>query len=414
MAGAKNAVLPLLAASILCDRPFVIRRVPWVRDVATMLSILAQLGVRASWIGGDALRVDASGLTRDSVPEELGCRMRASFCLLGPLLARLGTASVPLPGGCRIGPRPVDLHIRELRRLGAVIRERDGRLHARASKLVGALLQLRGQRGPSVTGTANLLMASVAAEGESLLFGAACEPEIGQLVRFLRRCGVEITQPEPGVLRVRSPGLPLAPPEEVTVIPDRIEAATWLCAAAATGGRILVEDVRSDHLGSVLRLLKGAGALLEVSDGSIALAVDSPLKAFRCVARPYPGVPTDVQAQLCAVACCAEGRSAVRDEVFPSRWHHVEQLRKMGADITLCGNEALIRGPTTLKGAELEAADLRGSAALVIAACSAQGRSVIRNAEHLLRGYEDLPGKLRRLAGERVNLIAEPAGRKAA
>lgn len=406
VSGAKNAVLPLLAASVLCERPYVIRRVPWVRDVATMLSVLGHLGIKTSWVDGDAVQVDPRGLTSHEVPPELGRSMRASFCLLGPLVARLGRATVPLPGGCRIGPRPVDLHVRELKKLGVRFREHHGLLGAQATAMEGTCLHLWTTRGPSVTGTANLLMAATAARGETLLLGVAKEPEVAQLVHFLRACGVEI-EPVPGGLRVVSPGVPLSPPQGVTVIPDRIEAATWLCAAAATGGDVAIEGVVPEHLAAVSKLLSEAGAEVTESETSVRVRAERPLNAFVACARPYPGIPTDVQAQLCAVACRAVGESEIRDDVFPERWHHIDQLRRLGAQIQLQGNVARIKGPSHLKASQLQAADLRGSAALVIAALCATGRTVIHHIEHLWRGYENLPEKLRAL-GAHVEVEAAP------
>lgn len=397
VSGAKNAALPLLAASVLCSRPFVVRRIPWVRDVATMLTLLGALGVRSTWVAEDAVRLDPGDLHSHIVPAELARTMRASFCLLGPLLARTGKAVLPMPGGCRIGPRPVDVHVRELARLGASFEIREGLLHAEARELRSTCLLLTTQRGPSVTGTANLLMAATGARGETVMTGTASEPEVKQLCSFLQACGVQIEETSPGVLRVISPGLPLEPPPSIEVIPDRIEAATWLCAAAATGGDITVQGVAVEHLSATAQLLAEAGATVEVHNDSLRISLTDRPQAFAAVARPYPGLPTDVQAQLCAVATQARGRSTVRDEVFPHRWHHIEQLTRLGAEIRLVGNQAIIDGAAPLQGTTLEAADLRGSAALVIAALAARGTSVIRHIEHLWRGYENLPAKLRQL-----------------
>ena len=409
VAGAKNAALPILAASLLCDRPFVLTNVPWVGDVATMLQLLRGCGVGSSWRGSHELELQPNVCVEaaDQMRAVVAGRIRASFCLLGPLLARFGRATLPLPGGCRIGPRPVDLHLEAMRRLGAEVRVEQGLVHAESRQLRGAIIHLASRRGPTVTGTCNAMMAAVGAAGETVLFGAAREPEVVALGRFLQACGVRIEGLGTSTLRIEGARLPLAPPLRYRLIADRIEAATWLCAAVATGGSITISGTQPAHLEAVLGLLSRIGARIEVNAHQIRVIAPRRPRAFLAVAQPYPGIPTDVQAQLAAVAAVAEGESEIRDTVFPTRWQHVVQLRRLGALARVAGDRCVIRGGQRLRGTDVEAVDLRASAALVIAGLCAEGEVRVHGIEQLERGYEDLPHKLRML-GAQLKLRREP------
>ncbi len=396
VAGAKNATLPLLAAALLCDEPYVLENVPWVTDVSVMIRLLAACGGRARWTASRSLQVIPPEGQLTSPADVAGASsIRASFCLLGPLLARHGEAVLPLPGGCRIGPRPVDRHLEAMRRLGAEVTVRDGIVYARAPRLHGNLIHLATHRGPTVTGTCNAMLAAVGARGETVLYGAAREPEVVTLGRFLQACGVVISGLGTPTIVVKGARLPLRPPTRFRIIPDRIEAATWLCAAAATGGKIVLRHVEPRHLQAPLALLRRIGCAINVTDATIALiAPQRPVRAFLAVAEPYPGIATDVQAQLTALATAANGESTVRDTVFPERFQHVPQLQAMGASIRRLAGQCVISGPTQLRGARVKAVDLRASAALVIAALLAEGETEIMGLEQLRRGYDELPRKL--------------------
>jgi len=408
--GSKNAALPMMAASILADGPVLLKGVPWLADVDTLSSVLRELGVEVS-------RSDA-GLTLETVDTapiraryDLVRRMRAGFCVLGPLLARRGRAVVSLPGGCNIGDRPVDLHLKGLAALGARLRLRHGYVIARAGRLAGATIDLDGPRGPTVTGTANVVSAAVLAKGETLITGAAVEPEIVDLCGFLNAMGARISGLGTPTIRVegveRLDNVARLGGVAYRVIPDRIEAATLLLAVAITGGSATVTGVVPGHMSGVLSVLRAAGSRIETGVDRVTIAAAGRPLPIDVAARPYPGVPTDVQAQLTALACVARGQSTVRDDVFVNRFMHVAELNRLGARIRRRGRGVVITGVRRLTAAAVTASDLRASAALVIAALAAEGQSVVRRAHHLDRGYQRLDEKLNRL-GARIERKRSP------
>jgi UDP-N-acetylglucosamine 1-carboxyvinyltransferase len=357
-------------------------------------------------------QVDIEEIDRRSVQahRSLVRRMRASFCVLGPLLARRGRAIVPLPGGCRIGDRPVDLHLRGLAALGAQIDLRQGHVVARARRLRGARIDLSGPRGPTVTGTANVLSAAVLARGTTVISGAAREPEIGDLGRFLQSLGANVDGL--GTATITVDGVEQLSGGDYTVIPDRIETATLLLAAGITCGSIHVTATAPSHLAAVLDAAAEAGAAVETTRDSIRLAMNGRPKAVSVVARPYPGFPTDLQAQWTAWMCLANGRATIRDAVFPQRFAHGIELRRLGAHVVRRRSSLHVEGAAVLRGTTLAASDLRASAALVLAALAAEGETIIRRIHHLDRGYERLDEKLASLGADITRCRRAQVGRR--
>lgn len=405
--GAKNAALPMMAAALLTDEPVVLRNVPRLRDIETMSSILEALGVSVKRRGRTVVlrTVDRKACT---APYELVRRMRASFCVLGPLLGRRRKARVSLPGGCVIGVRPVDLHLKALRRLGARIRVEGGYVLADGRHLRGRSLYLGGPFGPTVTGTANLLMAAVLARGTTVIDFAACEPEVQDLARLLVRMGARIEGI--GSPRLVVHGVAELGGAETEVVPDRIEAGTFLVAAAATRGDVRVEGCRSEHLTALIETLREIGVKLEVGRSFIAVRGGRRLRATDVTTLPYPGFPTDLQAQLMALLTRADGISIVREKIYPDRFMHVAELARLGADIRKEGDAAVIRGVRRLHGAQVMASDLRASAALVIAGLAAEGITEVRRIYHIDRGYEQIERRLNALGG-RIERVPEPEPR---
>ena len=396
--GSKNAALPMMAAAILADGPVRLEGVPRLADVDTLSLLLGQLGIEVRRAEDDAIvlrTVDPQPVRADY---ELVRRMRASFCVLGPLLARRGKAVVSLPGGCNVGPRPVDLHLAGLVALGADLRIEHGYVIAQAERLVGTTVSMAGPRGPTVTGTANVLSAAVLAEGRTTITGAAVEPEIVDLGRFLNSLGAKIDG-------LGTPALEIDGVRRLTggchaVIPDRIETATLLLAAAITRGQVTVAGAVPGHLDAVLEKLGQAGCRIAVEDDRITLAADGRPRPLEITAEPYPGVPSDVQAQWMALLSLADGRSTVRDLVFRSRFLHAAELNRLGARIELGDAAAAVQGVGGLTGAEVTASDLRASAALVLAGLAAQGETLVREIHHLDRGYQRLDEKLNLLGAD--------------
>ena len=411
VSGAKNAALPIMAASLLADGPVCLTHVPALTDVRTMALLLGRLGVECNRHEDGSLRletVDASPTTADY---HLVRRMRASFCVLGPLLARRGRAVVSLPGGCAIGDRPVDLHLAGLAALGATVRIERGYVVAEARRLVGARILLSGPRGPTVTGTANILSAAVLARGTTIITGAAREPEIVDLGQFLNSLGARINGL--GTRTIEITGVDSLGGGQHRVIPDRIEAATLLVAAAASGGEATVTGVVPEHLTAVLAKLDDFGTEVSIEQDRVAVRAARRLRPVRVIAQAYPGIPTDVQSQFMALACLADGASVVDDLVFAERFHHVAELIRLGACIDRDGNRAFVRGVPSLSGAEVTAADLRASAALVVAGLAARGVTTLHRIDHLDRGYERLDAKLNRL-GARIDRLRIARGRHTA
>ena len=398
--GSKNAALPIMAASILAEEPVRLEGVPRLTDVSTLAEILRSLGMHV-------LRSDDGYLelsTVDSLPVradyELVSRMRAGFCVLGPLLARRGRAVVSLPGGCAIGDRPVDLHLAALTALGAELKVEHGYVVAHAKRLVGAELQLSGLRGPTVTGTANILCAAVMARGESVLRGAAVEPEIVDLGAFLIAMGARIEGLGTPTICVK--GVDQLGGTSYRIIPDRIEAATLLLAVAITGGQATIDGLVHQHIDAVLAALQRSGCVIDTTPKSVRLTAPQRPRPQDISATPYPGIPTDIQAQWMAYLALAKGRSIIRDEVFPGRFMHVAELKRLSARIESIAKGqgdgcVVVEGVERLAAATVTATDLRASAALVLAGLAAVGDTVVRDVYHLDRGYEGLDAKLAKL-----------------
>jgi len=392
----------MMAASILAADPVRLYGVPRLADVDTLSQVLGELGAEVARTPDGGMLLETVNSTPVRAGYELVGRMRASFCVLGPLLARRGKAVVALPGGCNVGPRPVDLHLKGLAALGADLRIEHGYVVARARRLVGTTIRLSGPRGPTVTGTANVMTAAVLAKGETTITGAAVEPEIVDLGSLLNRMGARIAGLGTPTLRIT--GVDQLGGTTHRVIPDRIEAATLLMAAAITRGSATVAGVVPEHLRAVLAKLREAGFEVDVSEDRVTLSDVGRLRPADITALPYPGVPTDVQAQWMALLALAPGRSTIRDHVFPSRLMHVAELNRLGARIAVPGGTAVITGVAHLTGADVMASDLRASAALVLAGLAAQGETIVQHVHHLDRGYERLERKLVQM-GARIERV---------
>lgn len=393
--GAKNAALPILAATLLTQDRITISNLPHLQDITTTLELLGRMGIEP--VMEEKMSIQLGGKVTDcNAPYELVKKMRASILVLGPLLAHYGAADVSLPGGCAIGSRPVDLHIRGLEAMGADITVENGNIRARASRLKGAHIVLETV---TVTGTENLLMAATLAEGRTILENAAREPEVVDLAECLIAMGAKISGH--GTDTITIDGVERLHGGRYTVMPDRIETGTFLVAAAATRGRVMVRNARADTLDAVLVKLREAGAKVTVTDDGIELDMEGRRpKAVNIRTAPYPAFPTDMQAQFVAMNAVAEGASRVIETIFENRFMHVQELCRMGAEIALEGNTAMISGIETLSGAPVMATDLRASASLVIAALSAEGETVVDRIYHLDRGYECIEEKLRSLGAD--------------
>jgi len=398
ISGAKNAALPIMAAALLGDGPTRLRNVPRVSDIRTMSDILSALGERVEQPSPHEVVIDPRGLSNAVAPYELVRRMRASICVLGPLLGAIGEARISLPGGCAIGVRPIDLHIKGMRTLGARMRLSHGMIIATRRRMRGAGVFLSGRFGSSVLATANVLMAAVKAEGETKLEGAACAPESVDRAHFLCAMGARIRGIGSHSLEVE--GVSTLRGVTHDLIPDRIEAGTYMIAAAVTGGELRLEGVRPDHLHAVTEALRDAGAVVEPSKRTVTVQGGKRRRVVDITTHPYPGFPTDLQAQMIALMTVSPGISIVTEKVFPERFLHVPELNRMGARISLEGSTAIVRGVRALSGAPVMASDLRASAALVLAGLIARGRTVIDRVYHLDRGYEALEEKLRAAGAE--------------
>jgi UDP-N-acetylglucosamine 1-carboxyvinyltransferase len=398
VSGAKNAALQIMAAALAAAGPTLLRDVPDLADVTTLSQVLQSLGVMVNRLADGGLRLEAVDEQPCLADYELVRRMRASVCVLGPLLGRRRRACVSLPGGCNIGHRPIDLHLKGLAALGAEISIERGYVFARADRLAGADIYLGGPFGSTVTGTCNVMTAAVFAKGITTISAAACEPEIVNLGEYLNRMGAKIEGLGTPLLRIE--GVEGLTGVEHAIIPDRIEAATLMIAGAITRGRLRISNVRLDHLAAVIDVLQSIGVKIEAHGSTIAVSVPGELCPSDITALPYPGVPTDVQAQLTALLSVANGISVVTDKVFPDRFLHIPELCRMGARIRREGASGIISGAPRLSGACVMASDLRASAALLLAALAAEGESVIRRIYHLDRGYERLERKLNLLGAE--------------
>ncbi len=400
VSAAKNATLPALAAALLTPGPVVIENPPDLVDVATMVELLGRLGASVSREPGGAIRVQVEHVTDCEAPYELVSTMRASVLVLGPLLARTGSARVALPGGCAIGVRPIDQHLKGFRTLGAEISIENGYVVARASRLKGALITTDLV---TVTGTENLMMAAACAEGTTVIENAACEPEVADLARLLSAMGACIEGA--GTSRIEIVGVPDLGGARHRVIPDRIEAGTLIVAGAITRGDLTVSGLAPEHLSALLATLEACGVTLDVRGGSVRVRCPERPRAADVVTSPFPGFPTDMQAQVMTLLGLADGLSRVTETIFENRFMHAAELARMGARIETAGATAMVRGVPRYSGAPVMASDLRASAALVLAGLAATGRTSISRVYHLDRGYERLDTKLARV-GARITRTA--------
>ncbi len=396
ISGAKNAALPILAGSLLSSEPVVVRNVPQLNDVATMITLLQSMGVQATFDDKLDVEVDASSVTERRAHYDLVKTMRASILVLGPLVARFGEANVSLPGGCAIGARPVNLHVQGLQAMGAEVVVENGYIRARAERLQGTNIVFDTV---TVTGTENLMMAATLAEGETVLENAAREPEVIDVANFLISMGAKIEGA--GTSTIRIDGVAELHGADHTVLPDRIETGTYLVAAAITGGKVRLNNTAPDALDAVLLKLQEAGA--EIISGDNWIDIDmhgNRPSAVDIRTTPYPGFPTDMQAQFCALNARAQGIGMITETIFENRFQHVLELQRMGADIQIEGNTAIFRGVERLTAAPVMATDLRASAGLVLAALATEGETLVDRIYHVDRGYERIEEKLRQLGAE--------------
>ncbi|MBU6320232.1 MAG: UDP-N-acetylglucosamine 1-carboxyvinyltransferase [Alphaproteobacteria bacterium] len=403
ISGAKNSALKLMAAALLCDQPLQLSSMPNLADTRFMARLLEQLGVRVDWPAGSSVcRLDAETISSTIAPYDLVRKMRATFNVLGPLLARIGHATVSLPGGCAIGARPVDLHLKAFEAMGADIVIEQGYVKAAA---------LRGLKGAhilfpfvSVGATEHAMLAAALADGETILENAACEPEIADLAFCLNSVGARITGAGTPIIRIQ--GVSRLGGGRYDVIPDRIEAGTYAIAAAAAGGEVFLEGARAEDLVSLIDHLRLAGIQVVAEEGGIRVSRgDGPIRAVDVDTAPHPGFPTDLQAQFMALMTIADGTSLIRENIFENRFMHAPELNRLGADITVRGREATVRGVRRLKGAQVMATDLRASVSLVIAALAADGETMVNRVYHLDRGFERLEEKLGR-CGARITRLS--------
>ncbi|RQP23309.1 UDP-N-acetylglucosamine 1-carboxyvinyltransferase [Piscinibacter terrae] len=401
ISGAKNAALPELCAALLSAEPVTLNNVPRLQDVSTTLKLLRNMGVTAerSESQPDQVTLDAGKVTKPEAPYDLVKTMRASILVLGPLLARFGQATVSLPGGCAIGSRPVDQHIKGMQAMGADVKVEHGYIIAKATRLKGARITTDMV---TVTGTENFLMAAALAEGETILENAAQEPEIPDLAEMLIKMGAKIEGH--GTARIRIQGVEkltgLAPAAAHEIIPDRIETGTFLCAVAAAGGDVLLKRANAGHLGAVVDKLREAGATIEAGDGWIRVKASQRPRAVGFKTSEYPAFPTDMQAQFMALNCIADGTAKVTETIFENRFMHVNELVRLGAKIEVDGHTAYVTGVPGLSGATVMATDLRASASLVIAGLVAEGETIVDRIYHLDRGYDQMEAKLRGIGAD--------------
>ncbi len=399
ISGAKNAALPIICASLLSAEPLCLGNVPQLNDISTMQRLIAQMGVEVTPDGRDGLLLDSKGLNNPLAPYDMVKTMRASILVLGPLLARCGEARVSLPGGCAIGARPVDQHIKGLQAMGAEIHVEQGYVHAKATRLKGTRIVTDMV---TVTGTENLMMAATLADGETIIENAAREPEVVDLANCLVAMGAQISGAGTDIIRIR--GVERLHGATHSIMPDRIETGTYLCAAAATGGHIRLLKTSAAYLDAVVDKLLDAGCEIAIERDSMTLKAPPRLKAVSIRTAPYPAFPTDMQAQFMAINCVAEGSAVIRETIFENRFMHAVELIRLGADIKIDANNAMVTGVAHLEGATVMATDLRASASLVIAGLVAQGETLIERIYHLDRGYEHIEEKLIKL-GARVKRV---------
>jgi UDP-N-acetylglucosamine 1-carboxyvinyltransferase len=396
ISGSKNSALPILAATLLTREPCIIHRVPDLSDTHYMLQILMHLGAQVERASG-TVAVTAEKV-ESVAPYDVVRKMRASVCVLGPLLGRCKEATVSLPGGCVIGDRPIDLHLKGFEALGAAVRVEGGNVKVFAPKLTGAVINLRGKFGPTVLGTDNVIMAAVLAEGTTVIEGAAQEPEVCDLADFLNKMGAKIEGA--GTRRIIIEGVSELHGAEHDIIPDRIEAGTFLVAGAIAGKGVTIKRAEPKHLVAITTALTDCGFKIDAKENAITVSRDGARKPLEVMTEPYPGFPTDMQAQMCALLSTTEGISVITENIFPQRYMHVAELKRMGAHVQLEGPTAVIQGVARLTGAPVMASDLRASAALVLAGLTAEGITEVSRVYHIDRGYEHLDEKLSELGAQ--------------
>ena len=411
VSGAKNAALPAMAAALLTEDDVILENIPQVRDIETERKLLAAMGAEVELGYGRAhhrTTINCRNLAKPEASYDLVKTMRASTLVLGPLIARMGHARVSLPGGCAIGARPIDLHIKGLEKLGATITQEHGYIEARAQRLQGSRIVFEKI---TVTGTEDLLMAATLAEGETVLENCAREPEVTDLAALLNKMGARIEGAGTHAIRVQ--GVAKLHGARHRIIPDRIEAGTFVVAAALTGGDLMVSGCEPSHVGALLQKLEECGVALRVNGESVRVMRDTPLQAADVITEEFPGFPTDMQAQFMALATQAEGTSIVTENIFENRFMHAQELVRMGANIKIDGHRAVVRGRTPLSGAAVLASDLRASASLVLAALVADGETIIDRVYHIDRGYERIEEKLKAV-GAQIRRIGELLPKRAA
>jgi len=405
VSGSKNAALPIMAASILCEGESVLKNVPDLHDVRQMQTLLRQLGVKSERSENGDLHLRAEDEMNCHAPYELVSKMRASICVLGPLLAKRKRAQVSMPGGCAIGDRPVNLHIQGMRDLGADFDLVNGDMLLKAKKLKGRELFLGGPFGSTVTGTANIMMAAVLAEGRTVIESAACEPEIVDLAAYLNTCGARVTGQ--GTPRITIDGVAGLKGATHSVIPDRIEAGTFMIAAAITNGELELANCRLEHLLAMVDRLRHIGVNVERGEQGVIVSSARRLEPVDVTTQPFPGFPTDLQAQTMALLCLADGNSIITEKIYPDRFLHVAELNRMGAHLRKEGPTVIVQGVKRLVGAPVMASDLRASAALVLAGLIAKGTTKVQRVYHIDRGYEQIEKKLCAVGAE-IQRITEP------
>ena len=396
ISGAKNAALPAIAAATLTTEPVVLRNMPAVKDVDSTAALLVHMGAKVSSADhGRELAIDPGGLDKPEAPYDLVRKMRASSLVLGPLVARCGEARISLPGGCAIGARPINLHLKALEAMGAEVTIEHGVVHAKARRLRGARIVFDSV---TVTGTENIMMAAVLADGETVLENAAREPEVCDLAELLRAMGARVSGDGTDVIAIR--GVKALHGATHAIIPDRIEAGTFMVAAAITRGRVALENIVPAHVEAVRVKLLEAGAAVTTGPRSAVVTMTRRPKGVDIMTQPFPGFPTDMQAQFMALMCIADGAAVVRETIFENRFMHVQELQRMGADIHFDVNTAFVKGVKKLSGAPVMATDLRASASLILAGLAAKGETVVSRIYHLDRGYEKLEKKLKALGAD--------------
>uniref|UniRef100_A0A7C3UPX3 UDP-N-acetylglucosamine 1-carboxyvinyltransferase n=1 Tax=candidate division WOR-3 bacterium TaxID=2052148 RepID=A0A7C3UPX3_UNCW3 len=397
ISGSKNAVLPIMAGTLIQEGVYTIRNIPILMDVLTMAEVLKNLGAKINF-EGNSVTIDTRGQVGYEAPYELVKKMRASYYVLGPLVSRLKRARVSLPGGCVLGPRPVDLHIRGLKSLSVNIDIVNGYIEASCEKIIGNTIYLEGEKGPSVGATINTIFAATRCEGETIINGAAIEPEVVDVVNFLKKMGAKIEGEGTKVIKIK--GVKELNPTDYEVIPDRIEAGTFLAAAMATGGELTLKNVIPEHLHTVLDKLKESGAKIYIDKNSIRINGENGLKPIDIIVGPYPEFPTDLQPQFTSMLLKADGLSMVKETIFENRFMHIPELIRMGADIKINDDTAIIKGGNSIKGAPVMASDIRCGAALIIAGLIANGETSISRVYHIDRGYENIDKKLEKLGAK--------------